>query len=187
MKKGKTIGKKQIVTAVLILALAGTIWINMKYSASQGDLDITGSTSEITKNLGDTQYVNADNIEPESVETAASNDYFSTTQAERDKSRQESLEILNEQINDVKTDEEIKKSAIENKSVISKRIEDEAAIESLIKAKGFEKVVAVIGDEGINIVVKSQNLLASESLQIQDIVITQTGVSIDKIKIITIK
>ena len=36
MKKGKVFGKSQIAVAVMLLALGGAVWLNMKYTPSSG-------------------------------------------------------------------------------------------------------------------------------------------------------
>ena len=46
MKKGKVFGKTQIAVTVMVFALAGAIWLNMKYTPSSG------------KYLGEDSYVN---------------------------------------------------------------------------------------------------------------------------------
>ena len=66
-------------------------------------------------------------------------------------------------------------------------MEKENNIESLLKAKGFEKAAAIIGDSGINIVVKSDGLTAAQTLQIQDIVMSETKIELSAIKIVTVK
>ena len=50
MKKGKVFGKSQIVVAVMLLALGGAIWLNMKYTPSSG------------KYLGEASYVSGKNL-----------------------------------------------------------------------------------------------------------------------------
>ena len=72
-------------------------------------------------------------------------------------------------------------------TLIAERMEKEAAIETLVKAKGFEKVVAVMGDKDITVVVKADELLPSQILQIQDAVISQTEISLENIKIVNKK
>ena len=62
--------------------------------------------------------------------------------------------------------------------------ERENYIESLLKAKGFEKSLAIIGDDEINIVISSEGLTTANTLQIQDIVTSQTDIGLSKIKII---
>ena len=68
MKKGKVFGKSQIVVAVMLLALGGAIWLNMKYTPSSG------------KYLGEASYVSGKNS-VSAVETSAkaektTGDYF---------------------------------------------------------------------------------------------------------------
>ena len=60
----------------------------------------------------------------------------------------------------------------------------ESNIETLIVAKGFAECVAVISDEGANVVVKSETLQASHIAQINEIVYEQTGILPVNIKII---
>ena len=64
--------------------------------------------------------------------------------------------------------------------------EKESNIETLLKAKGFDKALAVIGDSGISIIVKSEGLTSAQTLQIQDIVTSETDISLNNIKIIPI-
>ena len=54
--------------------------------------------------------------------------------------------------------------------------ENEAKIETLIISKGFEQCVAVISGDKINIIVKSDGLLASDIATINEIVYSQTGI-----------
>ena len=186
MKKGTIVGKRQIVLAVLILALAAAVWLNMKYSAANGGFNIAG-TDNSSKVLGGTQYVNEDMQNESAVETSAKNDYFESARADRTASREDAADLLKDTINNVSLDAATKQAAVESLAVIAKRIENEASIESLIKAKGFPDAVAIIGDEGITVIVKCDELLSSETLQIQDIVTAQTGLTLEKIKIVTVK
>ena len=189
MKKKNLFGKKQVLMAGLMLALAGAVWLNMEYSSGAGGfVGTTNNSSTVSdKNLGDTQYVlNED--EGEITETAASQaDYFTTARSDRKKARDEALSILKETANDVKASQADKTKANERIAQIASEIEKESAIESLIKAKGFDEAVAVIGEDNITVIVKSEELLASQTLQIQDAVVSQTDFSLEKIKIVAIK
>ena len=186
MKKGTIVGKRQIVLAVLILALAAAVWLNMKYSAANGGFNIAG-TDNSSKVLGQTQYVNEEAENGSAVETSAKSDYFQTARADRTAAREQAVELLKDSIGDVSLAAATKQAAVESLSIIAKRIENEASIESLIKAKGFPDAVAIIGDEGITVIVNCDELLSSETLQIQDIVTAQTGLTLEKIKIVTVK
>jgi stage III sporulation protein AH len=55
-------------------------------------------------------------------------------------------------------------------------MEQEANIETLIIAKGFENCVAVISGDKANIVVKSESLLPAQISQINEIVYDQAGI-----------
>ena len=55
-------------------------------------------------------------------------------------------------------------------------MENEAKVETLILSKGFEQCVAVISGDKINIIVKSDGLLASDIATINEIVFSQTGI-----------
>ena len=178
MKKGKVLGKGQIAVAVMLVALGAAIWLNTKYLPSS------------TKYLGEASYV-SNTQEEESVQTSAKpenskEDYFVTAKKERTAARKEAVETIEELLDSDKLSAEDKKSALEKIEKIGADIEKESNIESLLKAKGFEKALAVISDSGIDIVVYSKGLTSAETLQIQDIVTKQTDIPLANIKIIPI-
>ncbi len=189
MKKGKVFGKKQITLALMVVALAGAVWLNMKYSVS-GNLGVKDDSSTPTASyLGQAQYVNGeqDGDVLETAGKAESGDYFEQTRDERNSKREDALEELEETAADAKLSDEVKAAAVEKIATITTRIDSEASIEALLKAKGFKDVLAVIGENDINVVVKVDKLLESEIIQIQDIATSQSGLSLDKVKIITVK
>ena len=180
MKKGKVFGKSQIAVTAMVLALAAAIWLNMKYTPSSG------------KYLGEAAYVNNKSSESEAVQTAAKTeekdgDYFSSAKKEREDARKEAQELIEETLKSDKLTEEDKKSAVAKAEEIADRMESEANIEALLKAKGFEKALAVISDTGISVVVKSEGLTSAQTLQIQDIVTAETNIPLSNIKIVPIK
>lgn len=178
MKKGKVLGKSQIAVAVMVVALGAAIWLNTKYLPSS------------SKYLGEASYVSNTSSEENAVQTSASakesDDYFTTVKKERAEARKEASETIEETLKDSKVSDEDKKSALAKIEEIASRTEKEANIESLLKAKGFSKAVAVIGDSGINIVVESEGLTTAKTLQIQDIVTSETDISLNNIKIVPI-
>ena len=185
MKNKSIFGKKQLIMAALLLALGGAVWLNMQYSGTAGGFINNGGVSS-NKNLGDTKYV-ANLNEGSAVQTAASTDYFTSAAAERKKARDEALALLEETLDKVDANSSAKQKASDDIAVIAKRIETEAAIETLIKAKGFEKALVVIGDDSVSVIVKADELLPSQTLQIQDAVTSQTKISLEKIKIVNKK
>lgn len=178
MKKGKVLGKGQITVAVMLVALGAAIWLNAKYLPSD------------TKYLGEVSYVSNNTSSQKVVETAAKveekTDYFITAKDDRTAAREEACETIEETLKNSKVSENDKKSALAKIEEIGARIESESNIETLLKAKGFEKTVAVMNDTGITVVVKSEGLTSAQTLQIQDIITNETNMTLEKIKIIPI-
>ncbi|MBQ2265958.1 MAG: SpoIIIAH-like family protein [Clostridia bacterium] len=175
MKKGKVFTKGQVVVGVMIIALAGAIWLNTKYLPTS------------TKYLGESTYVD-NKTDGDTLQTSTKpNDYFSTAKSDREKVRKEALEEVEEILKSSKLSENEKKSALSSLEKITKNTANEVNIENLLKAKGFPQALAVISDEEINVIVKSDGLTTANTLQIQDIVTNQTKISLSKIKIIPIK
>ena len=174
MKKGKVLGKGQLAVGVMVVALAAAIWLNTKYMPSS------------TKYLGEASYVS--NTQSEAVETAAkTEDYFASAKAEREKQLKTARETVQELLKSENLTEEDKKTALTQIEKIANNLKAEANIEALLKAKGFAQAVAVIGADGINIIVKSDGLTTANTMQIQDIATTESGLDLSKIKIIPIK
>lgn len=173
MKKGKVLGKGQLAVGIMVMALGAAIWLNSKYLPSS------------TKYLGEASYVDNTSSQ-EAIETAAKvkDDYFATSKSERDSARKEACEVIEETLKDTKITEEDKKSALAKIEEIGARMEQESNIEALLKAKGFNKAVVIISDSGVNVVVSSEGLTSAQTLQIQDIVTSETGVALSNIKII---
>ena len=198
MKKGSIIGKRQIVLAVLVAALGVAVWLNMKYASTDGGFDIAGLNS--SKYLGDAQYVGNPNVdEPdestpsegtgESTEPTGDSggDYFAEARKNREDTRTAALELLQDTLADVKSDSAAKEKAVEKAADIALRMDKETSIENLLKAKGFADVVVMIGDSDVNVVVKGDELISSQTMQIQDAVLSQSKVDLNNIKIVAVK
>ena len=175
MKKGKVFGKGQLAVGIMVVALIAAVWLNTKYMPSS------------TKYLGEASYVSASS--GEAVETAAktNEDYFASAKSEREKSLKSAVETVEELLKSENLTAEDKESALKQIEKIADNITQEANIESLLKAKGFSQAVVVIGNDGINVIVKSDGLTTANTMQIQDIVTTESGLDLSKIKIIPIK
>lgn len=183
MKKGVILHKKQLVLGAMVLALGAAVWLNMRYSAASGNLLATGTDSRI---IGQTDFVDNESTDTNAV-SVSGEAYFSSAKNNRDETREEAIDILKETVNNAAADAETKKKAVEELSKLTKRMENESAIESLLKAKGFNKALTVIGDDAINVIVGKDKLLDSEVQQIKDAVMGQTGVGAEKIKILTVE
>lgn len=176
MKKGKVIRKGQIAVAAMVLCLGAAIWLNAKYLPSS------------TKYLGEASYVSGTE-EENTLQTSAkvdTSDYFATAQKSREKAYEEAAEKIEELLDTDNLSEEDKTKVSQAIKSYANSLKAENDIENLLTAKGFPKALAVIGDNAITIVVKSEGLTSAQTLQIQDIVTSNTNISLDKIKIVPI-
>ncbi len=181
MKKGKVFGKSQIALAVMIIALAGAIWLNMSYSKDSKE----AANDTPSKYLGQAEYVNNE----QSGEEGSSDPvtlYFQRLRSDRLNAREDAIAVINETLESTDLSDANKKAAVDRAAELASRTEKEAAIETLLRAKGFAAGIAVIGDEDINIIVHSDELLTSQTVQIQDAVLSQTDFPLSKIKIIAL-
>ncbi len=171
------IAKQPIILSVLVLILAGAIFVNWKYAGTNGGLS-TGSTSSIK--TGQAEFVATGEVELDT-------DYFKNARTDREQTYDELIDELEDIEENAKASEEDKSNAYALHVKLVERMERENNIETLIKAKGFKECVAVINDSSVNIVVYAKELAESEIMQIQDIVTSECDISLDNIKIINIK
>ncbi|MBR5472566.1 MAG: SpoIIIAH-like family protein [Clostridia bacterium] len=179
MKKGKVFGKHHVVLALMVLSLGAAVWLNMKFSSSE-------------KYLGEATFVSDNDISSgEAIQTSAKvekdTDYFETAKKDREKALAEAQELVEETLKSANASDKERETALKATTQLADRIEKANNIETLLKAKGFEKAVVVIGDNDISVVVKSEGVTTQQTLQIQDIVTAQTKIPLNNIKIITIK
>ena len=86
-------------------------------------------------------------------------------------------------LSSVESDSAAKQQAVDQASAIAQNILDESNVESLLEAKGYADCVAYITPEDCSVVV-SGTVEEADTLIVQEIVMEQTGLSADKIKII---
>ncbi len=179
-------GRKQLVLASLVLALGAAVYLNWQF-AGTNKLPI-GDGEDTSSQLGAAQLVNNAYVETvtDDLQAKAGTDMFAEARLSRQNSRDEALELLDGVLEDVDADSEAKKAAVEEASAMAKNILKETNVESLLKAKGYEESVAYITTEECSVVVAG-DLQDSDMLIVQEIVIEQTGLTAEKIKIIGTK
>lgn len=179
MKKGKVFGKHHVVLALMLVALGGAVWLNMKFSSSE-------------KYLGEATYVSSNaETSGEAVQTSAkvseSDDYFATARKDRQKSLDEAQQLVEETLKSANATDREREDALDTVNKITARVEKANNIETVLKAKGFDDAVIVIGDTDINVIVKSDGITTAQTIQIQDVVTSQTDVALNNIKIVSVK
>ncbi|MBP3940798.1 MAG: SpoIIIAH-like family protein [Christensenellaceae bacterium] len=112
-------------------------------------------------------------------------DAFEVFKNERAISRQQQLSYIESVCESTETDEEMKKEAQEMKLALAANMEKELMTEGLIKTKLSLDSVVSVGDDMANIVIKKTDLSNDEVTQIADIVISETGLDSQNIKIMS--
>ncbi|MDD2361915.1 MAG: SpoIIIAH-like family protein [Oscillospiraceae bacterium] len=186
----KILGKKQVMLAVLVVALGVAVYLNY-YFTVDNKLATDTSTSS-SGNFGDAHFVDNPSTatkpdESKGKEVIDPSDYFVQARLNRETARQEALDVIRDMINDVKASQKTQELALEKAAALSASIEQESKIENLIKAKGFKECIAYIEDDKCNVVVRSEDLKASQALQITDIVSAQSKVVAQNVNIVTVK
>lgn len=110
--------------------------------------------------------------------------YFTSTALDRQEARDEAIDVLKLVTENEESSEEARAEAADRISQIAVDIQNEANIETLVKAKGFEECVAVISEDSVSVIVSAETLQAAETAQILSIVYETTGISPDKVSII---
>ena len=116
--------------------------------------------------------------------TEGENDYFTSTALDRQEARDEAIDVLKLVAESEESSEEAKAEAAEKISKIAVDIQNEANIETLVKAKGFEECVAIISEDAVSVIVSAESLQAAEAAQILTIVYETTGISPERVSII---
>ena len=199
-------GKRHLVLAALVVALGAAVYLNWQFSDNQ-DL-ISTNASESGGNLGDAQYVGQSNVlssaeegtsTPSSSQASSgdassstvatsTSEYFAQARINREQSRDEATEMLEEVLKDATVSETEKANALSQVTQIAKDMQSETNIENLVKAKGYAECLAFIQNGACNIVVAvPDQLLESDVVIIKDIVTGQTDITVDNIKIVQAK
>lgn len=160
-----------VASAALLIGLA--VYLNYTWFYNPDDALGYGD-GNMENNYNDSQ--NAD--------ASTSEDYFTATALDRQEARDEAIDVLKLISESTEASAEDKAAAADKISQIALDIQNEANIETLVKAKGFDDCIAVISEGSVTVVVSADELLASQTAQILTIVYETTGISPDKVSII---
>ncbi len=178
------VGKRNWIIFGALVLIAGAVVLNVvlfqNANDKKGGYDYTNQNgmSNAGNNNGGTTDVNNNQSDDNS------DSYFSSVQVSRERARDEAMEVLQGVVDNASADEASKTEALGQITQLAKEMDQESKIETLILAKGFKQCVAVISDGEANIVVKSENLVANQIAQINEIVYEQAGIKPEKITII---
>ena len=198
-KPSLIIGKKQIILTCMTLMLGIAVYVN--YSLTKSDVKVENAKSvsadvkaaKVTdKKIDDKTGEKAADAEAkygesEFVDNMNSDDYFAQARLEKMTGRDTAVQTLQSIMGggDI-THDEMVTNALEAVEV-SKLIESEGNIESLIKAQGIEDCVVYLDGESAKIVVKTPGLEKAQAAAIKDIILGEVSVPAENIRIFEVK
>lgn len=185
MKNMKNWKKNLLAAGVLVVVCAG-IYMNWMYNNAN-------SVSDLTQSLDADKVLSQDGIvlDGENISVSTDNntitDYFAAVRLSRQQARDSAVEMLQEAM--AYGDESNKTESSEQLEQIVQTALTEAQIESLIIAKGYTDCVAYMSDTGISVAVASPEggLQQADVSVIADIVITQTGFTLEEIRVVEVQ
>jgi len=205
------IKKNGAVISVIVLLLFVAVYLNWQYTrglnevsdVTLGDAAETIPTGDDSQRFSDMNYtmevnnnesiLDADSAEDGYIVADARDgelsSYFAETRLGRQQTRDEAINLLQSTLDNEDASGDAKTAAEESIAVLASNAVTESRIESLVMAKGFAECVAIIDEAGVNVVVlpKEEGLQSSDVSKIKDIILSQTSVSADRIRVIEAK
>ena len=198
--------RKEIIAAALVVMIGVAGYLNWSYQDTFRVTD--GETyTETGKKLGEAQYVSttkndedadkADSKDDKKAEKktdqaddqakSTSADYFTEARLEKESSRSKSLEILNQTAANESFDADIRQKAQNQILKMAEDVEKESMIEKVAQAKGYQEVAVYIDGDSVKLIVKKDSLNEQDVAKLKDIIVEQTGISPQNIKIVEMK
>ena len=177
-----------VTMAVLVCAAAALNW---KYAGQEVQ---EGVQDAGTKILGEATLVSGTE-DGEDTPAAApedesgvytGSDYFASARLTRQQARDSAISLLQEAAAQENADAAVANEASESIQVLASFTLKEAQIENLVTAKGYADCVAFMGEDSISVVVSAlaNGMTDADAARIGEIVMEQTGLKADQIKII---
>lgn len=188
--------KRQVLMAALVVALGAAVFVNWYYTkqppavstnspVSSSQQETENQEAATAGNLGDAQFVSG--TLPSSESAGKESEYFVKAKLDRTVAHDKAKETLQATINSSAADAESKKSASQALKELSDNIKKETDTENLIKAKISSSCIVVIDNGKAQVIVEKGKLNDTAVLQIKEIVIQQTGFTVENITIIEAK
>ncbi len=185
-KPAVIIGKKQIIMACLTAILGIAVYVNYIITDTGSD---TGLVAEnITdEDYGETRFVNAGKNDLTDLSSVSAVDYFAQARIDKAASRDQAVQTLQSIMGggDITEDEAVVNAmaAVE----LSHMTELENKMESLIKAQGYNDCLVYLDEDDVKVVVQSDGLDTAQAAAIKDILISESSVEAQNIRIFEVK
>lgn len=178
--------KKNLVAAAVLVVVCAGIYMNWMYTNAE-TVDNLTDTLDAQKVLSENGLLlDGDSLGYESSGDTVT-DYFAAVRLSRQEARDSAVNLLQEAMA-YGEGEQVEKSSAKLEQIIEMAL-CEAQIESLIIAKGYTDCVAYMSDEGISVAVATPEggMQQTDVAVIADIVITQTGLSLEDIHVVEVQ
>lgn len=186
--------KRQIVVVTLVLMIIAAGYVNYSYRKNYDNVDFfAGKQGD---RIGEPVYVDNTNTgiaeydeavtAVNSSNTTSSNSqdsYFSQTRFDKQRTREQEVDTLENIANNPNTSETEKDRANSNINKLIMNSDKEMIIEKILIGKGFEDCVVLISEDIVNVIVKEEGLTQQRTAQILDAVNSQTKVEFENIHI----
>lgn len=174
------IKKNQIVTATLLVALCGAVFVNWYYSRPSSSVE-TGS-------LGEAEYVNATTVSTTAASKANSvSEYFANSELKRDNAHDKALETIEAVITNEKSSKEAVENATLELSALSETIKQEADLENIIEAKLDSECIVIINAGKAEIILENKQVNDTNIQIVKSTILEQTNIASENIAIIGAK
>ncbi|MBR5390869.1 MAG: SpoIIIAH-like family protein [Clostridia bacterium] len=179
--------KRGAIYSVVALMLCVAVYLNWYYTRTGGDLTNATDYQADGRILGESVLV--DHMDDQTAQTAPAAEkgsYFAQARLSRQQARDEAVSILSQTAESPNATEEARAAAGTDIRVMADNAVLESRIESLIIAKGYQDCVAFINANGVNVIVSrpENGLQAVDVARIRDIVMDETGLAAEAIKVI---
>ncbi len=177
--------KKNLVAAAILLTVCGGIYANWAYGQSQAVSDLTDVLDEGIVLSPDKLVMGGNDSVITDTNNNTTSAYFAAVRLSRQEARDNAVNLLQEAMaygNGSVAEYNAQLEEIINMALC------EAQIESLVIAKGYADCVAYIAEGGISVAVASPEggLQRQDVAVISDIIITQSGFSMDQIYVVEV-
>lgn len=186
--------KRNVVVVAIVVFVGAAVYLNWSYNNQSSGEEADESGSD--KVLGQTSLVNGSADEGIGEDDLLVSDtadgvtigtgYFATARLNRQQARDSALELLQQAAADEKADQAMVDEANASIQVMAAYTMSEAQVENLVTAKGYGDCICFINDNSASVVVSSteSGLNENDIAKILEIVLEETGLSADQIKII---
>lgn len=179
--------KKNVLATAVLVTVCGGIYLNWRFTSDQGTKDLV-NTLDAQKVMSEDLLVMSDTSDLiTDTDVSTSTDYFAAVRLSRQQARDSAVSLLQEAMAYAE-DSQASVSSEQLDGIVQTAL-CEAQIESLIIAKGYTDCVAYMSDGGISVAVASPEggLKETDVALIADIVMTQSEIGMEKIRVVEVQ